>query len=44
MHRVGIMAKKHAIENINDVDGPIPSTGVHGAIMSLSPVKEGSLF
>ena len=32
------------IENINDVDGPISSTSIHGAVVTLSPVKKGRLF
>ena len=38
------MAKKRSyeeIENIDEVNGPISSTQVHGAIISLSPVKRG---
>ena len=29
------------IENINDVDGPMSSTSIHGAVVTLSPVKKG---
>ena len=38
------MARKRtheAIEQIDDVDGPIANTSIHGAITSLSPVKKG---
>ena len=38
------MAKKrshHEIENIDDVDGPLSSTSIHGAVVTLSPVKKG---
>ena len=37
------MAKKSydKIENINDVDGPMSSTSIHGAVVTLSPVKKG---
>ena len=38
------MAKKRSyeeIENINDVDGPMPSTNIHGAVVTLSSVKKG---
>ena len=39
-----IMARKRTyedVERIDDVDGPISSTRMHGAIISLSPVKKG---
>ena len=29
------------IQNINDVDGPMSSTSIHGAVVTLSPVKKG---
>ena len=29
------------IENIDDVDGPMSSTSIHGAVVTLSPVKKG---
>ena len=37
------MAKRSydEIENINDVDGPMSSTSIHGAVVTLSPVKKG---
>ena len=38
------MARKRtheAIEQIDNVDGPIANTSIHGAITSLSPVKKG---
>ena len=38
------MAKKRSheeIENINDVDAPMSSTSIHGAVVTLSPVKKG---
>ena len=38
------MAKKrshHEIENIDDVDGPLSSTSIHGTVVTLSPVKKG---
>ena len=37
------MAKRSydEIENINDVDGPMSSTSIHSAIVTLSPVKKG---
>ena len=38
------MAKKRSheeIENIDDVDGPMSSTSIHGAVVTLSPVKKG---
>ena len=38
------MARKtphEAIEQIDDVDGPIANTSIHGTITSLSPVKKG---
>ena len=37
------MAKKSydEIENINDVDGPMSSTSIHGAVVTLSSVKKG---
>ena len=38
------MAKKRShekIENIDDVDGPMCSTSIHGAVVRLSPVKKG---
>ena len=41
------MARKRmheAIEQIDDVDGPIVNTSIHGAITSLSPVKKGCIF
>ena len=41
---IDIMARKRSyedIERIDDVDGPISSTRMHGAIISLSPVKKG---
>ena len=41
------MARKRmheAIEQIDDVDGPIVNTSIHGAITSLSPVKKGHNF
>ena len=36
------MAKRSydEIENINDVDGPKSSTSIHGAVVTLSPVKK----
>ena len=36
------MAKRSydEIENINDVDGPMSSTSIHGAVVTLSPVKK----
>ena len=43
MNRVR-MAKKRSheeIENIDDVDGPMSSTSIHGAVVTLSPVKKG---
>ena len=33
-----------AIEQIDDVDGPIANTSIHGAITLLSPVKKGHNF
>ena len=33
--------KTHEIENIDDVDGPMSSTSIHGAVVRLSPVKKG---
>ena len=38
------MAKKRShveIENIDNVDGPMSSTSIHGAVVTLSPVKKG---
>ena len=38
------MAKKRSheeIENIDDVNGPMSSTSIHGAVGKLSPVKKG---
>ena len=39
------MAKKkkthEEIENIDDMDGPMSSTSIHGAVGRLSPVKKG---
>ena len=38
------MAKKRSyeeIQNIDDVKGPISSTSIHGAVVTLSPVKKG---
>ena len=38
------MAKKRnheEIENIDDVNGPMSSTSIHGAVVTLSPVKKG---
>ena len=38
------MAKKRSheeIENIDDVDGPMSSTSIHGTVGRLSPVKKG---
>ena len=38
------MAKKRSheeIENIDDVDGPMSSTSIHGAVVTLLPVKKG---
>ena len=38
------MAKKRSheeIENIDDVDRPMSSTSIHGAVATLSPVKKG---
>ena len=37
------MAKRSydEIENINDVDGPMSSTSIHGAVVTSSPVKKG---
>ena len=38
------MAKKRShdeIENIDDVNGPMSSTSIHGAVVTLSPVKKG---
>ena len=39
------MAKKkrshEEIENIDDVDGPMSSTSIHGAVVTLLPVKKG---
>ena len=32
------------IKNINDVDGPISSTSIHSAVVTLSPVKKGRFF
>jgi len=29
------------IENIDDMDGPMFSTSIHGAVVRLSPVKKG---
>ena len=37
------MAKRSydEIENINDVDGPMSSTSIHGAVVTLSPGTRG---
>ena len=38
------MAKKRShdeIENIDDVNEPMSSTSIHGAVVTLSPVKKG---
>ena len=43
MNRVR-MAKKRSHkerENMDDVDGPMSSTSIHGAVVTLSPVKKG---
>ena len=38
------MAKKRShdeIDNIDDVNGPMSNTSIHGAVVTLSPVKKG---
>ena len=30
-----------AVENMEDVEGPTPSTSIHGALVALLPVKKG---
>ena len=38
------MAKKRSykeIDNTDNVNGPLSSTSIHGAVVTLSPVKEG---
>ena len=32
------------LENIDDVNGPMSSTSIHGAVVTLSPVKKATFF
>ena len=41
---IELVAKKRShdeIENIDDVNEPMSSTSIHGAVVTLSPVKKG---
>ena len=43
MNRIRMANKRNheEIENIDDVDGPISTTSIHGAVVRLLPVKKG---